>query len=111
MGTNYYLHKDACDTCNRSADEIHIGKSSGGWVFTLRIDNELGLLSLADWKRKFNDGKILDEYGEEQSPDEMMDIITNRKSWTGEPLRRHEIDSFCVAHGKGTWDLCKGEFC
>lgn len=36
MGTNYYLHTDVCKHCKRSADRVHIGKSSSGWPFLFR---------------------------------------------------------------------------
>lgn len=38
MGTNYYLHsQDPCEHCGRSYPELHIGKSSAGWVFALHV--------------------------------------------------------------------------
>jgi hypothetical protein len=42
MGTNYYLKgTPSCDHCGRGGDErgAHIGKSSGGWVFSLRVSD------------------------------------------------------------------------
>jgi hypothetical protein len=37
MGTNYYLRLHACPSCGHSAAELHIGKSSAGWYFGLRV--------------------------------------------------------------------------
>jgi hypothetical protein len=38
MSTNYYLHRDpqSCGECGKPGREaeIHVGKHSGGWVFT-----------------------------------------------------------------------------
>lgn len=137
MGTNYYLHKNACPHCKRSDEIIHIGKSSAGWCFTLRIDPDDGINDLEDWKMLFYgaDSAIFDEYSEELSPKEMLDIIENRKG--KEPasdcipmryksyedflsmndamkgpnhLMRQRLSRFCVKHGEGTWDCVIGKF-
>lgn len=136
MGANYYWHdKRPCECCERPFPGIHIGKSSGGWVFSLHIDPENGIYNLDDWLKRFYEEKsyIVDEYGDEVPVDTMVDLITNRGSWstrdfTVRPLTedearyacegpdgllRHKIDTsreFCVAHGPGSWDLMVGYF-
>ena len=95
MGTNYYLRMNWCECCGRG-DDIHIGKSSGGWCFSLHVDPFKNINSLADWQTLWNetvlggiDGKvkhknvIYNEYNEVVKPEEMMNIITNR----GDPDR------------------------
>ena len=124
MGTNFYLRgKPACPHCSRGPDRgLHIGKSSGSWVFTLRVypDGDYRLddagitepiRDLEDWILLFDRG-VVNEYDEDISAAEMLRTITERTSWAkvGRPLLRHSIDGFCIAHGKGTWDLCVGEF-
>jgi len=39
MGTNYYAQQDSCRHCGRcnKYDRYHIGKSSGGWNFSLHV--------------------------------------------------------------------------
>ena len=77
--------------------EIHIGKSSCGWRFSLCIyptenprfkgeewnDQYLDkpISSLDDWVELFNDpsNKIFDEYGDEVSPEDMIEKISKRK--------------------------------
>lgn len=132
MGTNYYLQKDACPHCGRAADEIHIGKSSGGWVFALHVYPDIGIRDLADWLPLFEMNPMRDEYGTAIDATTMRTIITERgrgaakpvmyDSWThfhesnhSEPgpnnLVRSRIDgSHCIGHGEGTWDLFIGEF-
>lgn len=126
MGTNYYLAgKPACEHCRRGPDRgLHIGKSSAGWCFSLRVyvdddwrvedfDTSIGRLeSLEDWLPLFAKFGVIDEYDEPVSADEMRAIITDRKPWRGKaPLRRHDIDGRnCIGRGPGTWDLCVGEF-
>ncbi len=87
MGTNYYHYQtplNYCDCCGRfdSQDEpLHIGKSSGGWVFSLHIIPELGLHDLEDWTARFQTGEIRDEYGTQIEPGLMLKTITER-TWT-----------------------------
>jgi len=113
MSTNYYLHKEPpCECCGRPYESLHIGKSSAGWAFSLHVIPEDGINDLDDWEALWSeDGAyITDEYDMTIQPDEMMSIITER-SWHDGPLLRHQIDgSFCIAHGRGTWDLIPGEF-
>lgn len=89
MGTNYYLQKRAaapCVTCGHQAkhEELHVGKSSAGWVFSLRIHPDEGIHGLEDWKARFLDGVIEDEYGKAVSAEEMVANITKR-SWPHDP--------------------------
>lgn len=139
MGTNYYAKIDICKCCNRPIKELHIGKSSGGWVFTLHYDEENNLTSWDAWKHLLTQDNVVirDEYANFIPFEQLNDIVTKRKGadrlypWSifnttytsfedeceqagGVPgpnnLVRHAIGRFCVAHGEGTWDLVKGEF-
>lgn len=108
MGTNYYLKEpdtNVCDCCRHSdpGRELHIGKSSAGWVFSLHIYPELGINDLENWVYWWTKGTITNEYGETLSPGEMMHIIQNR----GPDARR---TSFAHKHGEGSWDCLIGEF-
>ena len=112
MGMNYYWYeKPACPCCNRDFDGIHIGKSSGGWYFSLHVDSGWEDIpnSLEEWKMLFSTpGSVIkDEYGKIITVDEMLNIITNRKGEVavvnsrdavlGAGLLRHKIDGwFCV---------------
>ena len=138
MGMNYYLTESPCPTCGRGDEELHIGKSSCGWHFSLHVIPERGLNSLADWKRLFRKKGVVikNEDGTKVSKVEMLDQITNRKIkrckatfpsayYKSEQdmmeknsavkglnnLWRHKFDgNHCVGHGEGTWDLITGEF-
>ncbi len=120
--TNYYTVK-RCGHCNHE-ERLHIGKSSGGWCFTLAT--HAGIASLDDWSRKFyEDGiTIEDEYGHPVTPAEMLSVITERSGQGNHRsgidgqcmpgpngLRRSTIDGrHCIAHGEGTWDIWAGDF-
>ena len=132
MGTNYYWYpKPPCECCGNTFDEIHIGKSSGGWCFSLHVIPEENINTLDDWVNNWNEvgvGIIKNEYDEILTPEEMYLVITAR-SWnpsgkaTGdwykrnyaEPgpnnLARAKINGIhCIGHGEGTWDYIIGEF-
>jgi hypothetical protein len=146
MGTNYYyysrnspldasirilernnennIHVTALELLReaKEGERLHIGKSSTGWCFSLHVTDSIR--SLEDWKAKFSEGVILDEYGREHSPEEMLRIITDRRSYTTFPaipamatyfvgpnnLLRHKVGPHCSGYGDGTWDLIEGEF-
>ena len=129
MGTNYYLRGKACAHCGRGDEDKYIGKSSGGWHFTLHVEPENGINTLDDWKALFAkpETKIVDEYERELSVEQMIKVITDRSwdrpnDWSKEEyeqnhaepglkgLARHKIDGHCIANGKGTWDCVVGDF-
>lgn len=80
MGTNYYLRGSVCHCCGRGDEMLHIGKSSAGWCFMVRIHPDLGIASLDDWKRMFQAREIQDEYGQKITEAEMLRLITERNS-------------------------------
>lgn len=130
MGTNYYWFPEPF-----CLNPVHIGKSSAGWCFALRVypdgapirGDEVVVRDLPDWIELWNrpDTAILDEYGDHVTPAEMFGRITNRGSganltdaWlaTNHAIRgpsglaRHRLDEYCVSHGDGTWDCMVGDF-
>lgn len=113
MGTNYYLHtKPDCECCGRDFPPMHIGKSSGGWCFSLHVMPEDNINTLEDWRELWRQPEsfIRNEYSEKVPIEEMEKIITNRSYRGGIPLR-HELDKrHCVGHGSGTWDYIIGDF-
>lgn len=113
MGTNYYLKLGEDETCKHcghtvKAEELHIGKSSGGWVFSLHVMPERNINDLEDWVPLLSHGAIFNEYGDSVSKEELLSIITER-SWRG-GLARNNIGRYCTKHGDGTWDCIPGEF-
>ena len=128
MGTNYYLtEKPPCKCCGRDYDDLHIGKSSGGWCFSLHIIPDQGIHTLDDWRKRWKkDGvTIRNEYRDIVSSDQMEDIITNRGSKNPQDdfdyegnyatqgpngLVRYKIGPYCNGHGDGTWDYIPGDF-
>jgi hypothetical protein len=134
MGTNYYVRSQPpCEHCGREYDAIHIGKSSAGWCFGLRVYPEMGINSLEDWQAYWQGKHIEDEYGKEISHSDMLERITmrsrpdtgtpypyksweqffaeNQAEWGPNNLLRHRMDGrFCIGHGSGPWDLMGTDF-
>lgn len=125
MSTNYYAYKDTCSHCGRSDEPKHIGKSSAGWCFSLRIYTDDGINDLYDWMSLLHskDYIIKDEYNRVITFDELMMIISKRSGNADNNnmhldylnrnqaiigpngLLRSKIGEFCKGHGDGTWDL------
>jgi len=80
MTTEYIIEFNACPHCDRSGSSIQIAISAGGWYFSLnQYPKESGFpTNLQEWIVAFSKGKIVDEYGKQITPEEMIDIITNR---------------------------------
>ena len=138
MGTNYYLHKNTCEHCGRSDERLHIGKSSAGWCFSLRVHPWEHINDLPDWAEAWKGGTIMDEYKRVITPENMLSTITERKgrpwnerTYGNGPLQyrneyemlesnhaqkgpnnllRYRIGPYCIGHGAGTWALIDGDF-
>ena len=144
MGTNYYSVKrgfedlepgDFWDRMRAALDDpenddiLHIGKSSGGWCFSLHIIPDRGITDITKWVPYLldKDRVIINEYCERITYEEMLETITNRRrpdpcTWTqemydrnyAEPgpnnLVRHSVGRGCVRQGAGTWDCAEGIF-
>lgn len=96
MGTNYYLHdKPPCPTCGREYERLHIGKSSGGWCFSLHVIPEEGIFDLSGWIERWNkpEAVILNEYGDVVAPSGMHAVITERAKRIGWHDLRDEVPS------------------
>lgn len=139
MGTNYYLHKgeQPCQCCGLSSDRdpLHIGKSSYGWCFALRIIPSDEIYDLGDWVKLFKSSPhtIFDEYGEIISLEDFLDVVLKRgdgdyclpnsevsrcsDTYPKHPkhptLNRHQIDNrMCIGYPQddSTYDICRGYF-
>lgn len=126
MGTNYYVYI-ANEDVTKDAEELHIGKSSAGWVFSLRIHPNRGIRTLYDWLPVLlnHQNVIRDEYGRNITAHEMIKTVTVRgrdelpyftqadldanhaQFGPNNLLRTHDT----TRHGEGTWDYCDYEFC
>ena len=127
MGTNYYHEVVKCEHCGAS-ERYHLGKSSGGWCFSLHVDPENGIHDLPDILTRFDNkgGRIVNEYGDVVSVTQFLEVVSER-SWQDSPfpdgwleanhavlgprnIARHKIEGACIGHGSGTWDYIVGEF-
>ena len=86
MGTNYYAtFEPPCPYYGRGGEELHIGKSSGGWCFSVHVElnNPTYPHSWEDWLTWLKDSEmaIRDEYGTAVTLGELERIVTDRKSY------------------------------
>lgn len=101
MGMNYYTREQ------QTGLELHLGKSSKNWAFTLHVHPDVSLATLDDWLELLSDPmtKIRNENDLWITKDEFEKIVRERPV-----LHRHPVDGeFCIAHGD-TWDCCLGDF-
>lgn len=113
MGTNYYWYStNQCPTCHHIEAPLHIGKSSAGWAFGLRIHPEQDINTLDDWKKKWMTGEIKDEYSKVITAREMINVITNRAHIYGLKYRsdNQENSWLQISKGEGTFEYCNYEF-
>lgn len=129
MGTNYYFvkgqhfpeHNDShplnglLKYGTGRPPMIHVGKSSLGWCFSLRVYPTSGVHTLADWKnmaeKLLSEGwRIEDEYGEAHTPDELWREV-ERVDWNRPNLNRRDLENnHCIGHGEGLYDYVVGDF-
>ena len=135
MGTNYYavLEDDVCQHCYRGeTKEIHIGKSSLGWCFSLHVGSESEPdipKDLAEWRELWSrcaylrdecgtkipqslmERFILERHGKVKDEKEYSQFLLENKAIPGpNHLARHSLGQYCVGHGDGTYDLIIGKF-
>lgn len=123
MSTNYYVHLEKrsggtpCARCGHppgAPERLHIGKSSAGWVFLLRVYPGR-LDSWAAWDRLLGslgpEDYIEDEYGRQVGHGFLRALVTMRGTEEPRGLRRPSDDRRSdVRRGHGTWDLLSCEF-
>ena len=107
MGTNYYARIDTCKECNR-ADEIHIGKSSVGWRFAVRVheDRYVDYKSFCEFISSGMKVRLWDEYGKPVIKHEFLEMIKNKED--GQATVSHGASGL-VKHD-GPVDLCHYDF-
>lgn len=81
MGTNYYAVEK---TYRYERREIHLGKSSGGWLFAFPSCEEFRTFpQFKHWlEQNVDTGKylIFNEYGEEVSKDDLLELIEEKQN-------------------------------
>lgn len=140
MGTNFYTVKKSKVDANLQLEQVegctdilHIGKSSFGWCFALRVHPEIGIVDLGSWSPWLVDSSrvIVDENCNEIDFMDLYKTITDRKrilpenfldvrspTWYSrnfaEPgpngLTRTILGGMCIGHGDGPFDIFVGDF-
>ena len=106
MGTNYY----AVLNLPTATPKVHLGKSSGGWAFSLRQDPDLGLWDWPAYKKLAD--HFEDEYGDVLNADQMEQVVYRRgrcappDGWA----RLNNADGCVGRHPTEPVDYVQGEF-
>lgn len=124
MGTNYYVSKRNDE--GNEMERLHLGKSSAGWVFSLRVYSERSINNLYDWLPIIVDYRnaIFDEYGIQVGVAEMLHTIVCRGREAPPDLTQINLDLNQAEispnnllrswdhqrHGEGTWQYCNYDF-
>lgn len=106
MGTNYYAHVNVCSKCKKPEDEIHIGKSSWGWVFNFAVDYEFGIACFKDWEKfLYKKGIIIkNEYGDKIGVLEFFDLVESKQNEPNNHGRLHPEHAYVDADGYSFMD-------
>ena len=83
MGTNYDIRFHICSKCDRY-NEIHLGKSSAGWVFALNLNGKRHYSNWVGMKQflkqeEMNGGQIYDEYGGKMKVKDFIDLVESKQ--------------------------------
>ena len=120
MSTNFYLHRDPqnCGECGKPGREavIHIGKLSGGWVFTWQgfdaADSPSGkpLCDAETWRAELKSaielgGWIEAEYGVKYTLEELFAEVEEQRGY-----RRQSVEYPGHARAAGPDDVSYGEW-
>lgn len=113
----------AQDMINEMTKEIHIGKSSGGWQFVFRTNDEYYNHTIKELYKfiedSINSGKweFKDEYGDNMILSSFKDMVKSKKNeWNYQTYRFEHPDSYSYDNGSdfisedGSW-WCNVDFC
>ncbi len=117
MGTNYYAVRNRPTV----ADPIHIGKSSAGWLFNFQSHNEKWdnppvvwntYSQVKAWLYKHTvedkDFVILDEYDEEISYDDFIQMVDEKQR---DEVNQSNPDNFTYTRNVDGYRFSDGDFC
>lgn len=94
MGTNYYAHVNPCIECGKPEEKLHLGKSSGGWKFLFREQEEyFGYSQFKEFIKQDN-VEIYDEYGREHDPEDLIQKIEDKQDGRSHHQHTKENDRY-----------------
>ena len=110
MGTNYYTkdRTNECKCCGRGVEEIHLGKSSGGWQFSFQYNDGKYYKNVEEMKKWLKDKVIEDEYEEVVTSEEFFDMINEKQTEENNHANTYKDDKNIVIDG---YSFTNCEFC
>ena len=110
MSANFYV-KVAIDHPH-NCELHHIGKKSYGWCFSLHAIPKYDLRELGRWTAFLMSDKVVrifDEYENDYTWTEMVQIIIDDKTWNGKEPQRHNREGV-ILNGEEHYDVILGYF-
>jgi len=94
VGTNYYAHLNPCSECGKPEEKIQLGKSSRGWKFLFKEQEEY--FSYRSFKEFINQDnvEIYDEYGREHKPEDLIQKIESKQDGRSHHQHSKESDRY-----------------
>ena len=79
MGTNYYAKTFQCEHCGHKPEDIHLGKSSSGWVFSFQYNGGRFYKDVEGMKEWLVGKQIVDEYGHTIDNDVFWELVESKQ--------------------------------
>ena len=77
------------DNLINDVEDVHIGKSSGGWDFLFQLNDKKYYHNKASMIEFIKECQIVDEYDRELTFDEFWNNVVSDRTWNGKPTKRH----------------------
>lgn len=92
---NYYVKEKPCHACGRSGESIHLGKSSGGWIFMFNLNGKRFYKNVEEMRIWLRGKTIVNENGGKVSENYFWNMV-EEKQRTGKYDRQYAmvIDGF-----------------
>src|SRR5574343_829049 len=100
MGTNYSIRKNMCSHCQRAEEEVHLGKSSCGWIFHFQYNSGKYYQDIEEMREWTKDKDIFNEYGEKVSYTEFWNMVEEAQNKENEKYTKENgVDVYGEKYG------------
>ena len=75
-------------------EDVHIGKSSGGWDFLFQLNDKKYYHDKASMIEFIKECQIVSEYGQTLTFDEFWNNVVSDRTWNNKPTKRHRDSGY-----------------
>lgn len=94
MGTNFYVITEKCEHCGRGNEDIHLGKSSMGWMFSFNYNSGKYYKNVPEMREWLRDKEIIDEYDRSVDPKDFWDLVEAKQDGMAGTEIDFDIDGY-----------------